>query len=129
MQPGIERGLPMICANPDIKVRVGNDLIWCAGALAAVYEDMGGAVIYPGKPHEAIYNLARSRVGEPERARTLCIGDSPATDMLGASTQRMKSMYVGTGLKQHGADFQSEVRDLLSSYGVSATYALPRLTW
>jgi len=129
MTPGIERGLPMLCANPDIKVRVGNKLYWCAGALAEVYKDMGGSVIYPGKPYEAIYKLARARIGNPDPARTLCIGDSPATDMLGAARQSMSGLYVGTGLKEHGEDFQTEVRDLLSDYGVPATYAMPGLVW
>lgn len=129
MRPGIERGLPMLCANPDIKVRVGDKLYWCAGALAEVYEDMGGEVIYPGKPHEAIYALARDRIGNHERAKTLCIGDSPATDIRGAELQGMSSLYVGTGLKEHGADFESEVRELLDSYGALASYAMPGLVW
>ena len=129
MQPGIDRGLSMLCANPDIKVRVGDKLYWCAGALAEVYKDMGGQVIYPGKPHPAIYQLAMSRIGQPDPARTLCIGDSPATDMRGAADQGMRGLYVGTGLKEHGADFEGEVRELLGSYGVSAAYAMPGLTW
>lgn len=129
LQPGIERGLEMICANPDIKVRVGDDLIWCAGALAAIYEEMGGVVIYPGKPHPAIYNLACERIGNPDPSRTLCIGDSPGTDMLGARTHGMAGLYVGTGLKQHGSDFEGEVKELLNSYGVTASYAMPSLRW
>ena len=129
MAPGIERNIPMLCANPDIQVRVGSKLYWCAGALAEVYKDMGGEVIYPGKPHSAIYELALAKIGSPVPQRTLCIGDSPATDMLGAANQGMKGLYVGTGLKEHGDDFESEVKDLLSSYGVDAAYAMPGLAW
>lgn len=129
MAPAIERSLPMICANPDIKVRVGDKLYWCAGALAEVYKDMGGEVIYPGKPHSAIYELARAKIGNPLPERTLCIGDSPATDMLGAANHGMDGLYVGTGLKVHGADFQGEVKELLASYNVSAAYAMPGLAW
>ena len=129
LKPGIARGLPMLCANPDIKVRIGDQLYWCAGALAEIYKDMGGQVIYPGKPHDAIYRLARARIGNPDPARTLCIGDSPATDMQGALNQGMQGLYVGTGLKVHGSDFEGEVRDLLGSYVVSARYAMPGLAW
>ena len=129
LQPGIDKGLPMLCANPDIRVRIGDHLVWCAGALAAIYEDMGGEVIYPGKPHAAIYRAALSRIGEPHAGRTLCIGDSPGTDMKGAQDQGMAGLYVGTGLKVHGADFEGEVRELLSNYDVSARYAMPGLAW
>lgn len=129
LQPGIDKGLPMLCANPDIRVRIGDQLVWCAGALAAIYEDMGGEVIYPGKPHDAIYRAALSRIDQPDAARTLCIGDSPATDMQGALNQGMSGLYVGTGLKVHGDDFEGEVRELLSSYDVSARYAMPGLAW
>ena len=126
---GIDNGLPMLCANPDIKVRVGDRLIWCAGALAEIYAEMGGKVIYPGKPHAPIYDLACARIGAPDASVTLCIGDSPATDMRGAAEQGMAGLYVGTGLKIHGDDFETEVRDLLSSYGARATYAMPALKW
>ncbi|MEL7041826.1 MAG: TIGR01459 family HAD-type hydrolase [Pseudomonadota bacterium] len=128
-----DRDMPMICANPDIRVRVGEELHWCAGALAKVFEDEGGTVIYPGKPHRPIYDLARSKLAdlgvETAAARTLCIGDSPATDMRGALNHGFHGLYVGTGLKQHGANFEQEVSDLLSDYAVSAKWAMPKLAW
>ncbi len=135
LRPGVARGLPMICANPDKQVRVGGRLYWCAGALADIYEDLGGTVIYPGKPHAAIYDLAIERVtalrkGQAlPRNRVLCIGDSPATDVRGANLQGFDSLYVGTGLKQHGDDFRGEVLQLLASYGESATWAMTGLRW
>lgn len=131
LQPGIDRNLPMICANPDKQVRVGGELLWCAGALAEVYEDMGGTVIYPGKPHPAIYQLALERLGAAagDSSRVLCIGDSPATDVRGARLQGFDSLYVGTGLKEHSANFEAEVIDLLADYGEAATYAMTGLRW
>lgn len=131
LREGVDRGLPMLCANPDKQVRVGGKLYWCAGALADVYEDLGGQVIYPGKPYAPIYRLALERVaamGAPAR-NILCIGDSPATDVRGASAQGFHSLYVGTGLKQHGPDFEAEVTDLLADYGEQATYAMTGLRW
>ncbi|MEH6411593.1 MAG: TIGR01459 family HAD-type hydrolase [Hyphomonas sp.] len=131
LQQGIDQNLPMICANPDKQVRVGGKLYWCAGALAEIYEELGGKVIYPGKPHAAIYRLAVERLGEhgTDPSRILCIGDSPATDVRGARLQGFDSLYVGTGLKQHGADFEREVIDLLGDYGEQATYAMSGLRW
>lgn len=129
---GASRGLPMICANPDIKVRIGDQLVWSAGALAAIYEEEGGTVIYPGKPHPAIYRLAIERATTlrgkaPERV--LCIGDSPATDMRGAAEQGFDALYVGTGLAEHGDDFEAEVGSLLENYETSARFAMPALKW
>ncbi|KCZ89408.1 TIGR01459 family HAD-type hydrolase [Hyphomonas johnsonii] len=131
LQQGVDRNLPMICANPDKQVRIGGKLYWCAGALAEIYEEQGGTVIYPGKPFAPIYQLAIARLTALGRApqRILCIGDSPATDIRGASLQGYDSLYVGTGLKEHGANFQQEVTDLLADYGESATYALTGLRW
>lgn len=132
LKAGVRRGLPMICANPDIKVRVGDQLVWCAGALAAIYEEEGGSVIYPGKPHPAIYKLAVERaamVRGEKPARILCIGDSPATDMRGAAGQGFDALYVGSGLAEHGDDFESEVGALLDQYETGARYAMPVLKW
>jgi HAD superfamily hydrolase (TIGR01459 family) len=132
LKTGADRGLPMICANPDIKVRVGGDLVWCAGALAAIYEEEGGEVIYPGKPHDPIYRLATARA-ESVRSKApenvLCIGDSPATDMRGASAHGHDALYVGTGLAEHGNDFMAELEDLLGNYGAEARWAMPALRW
>ncbi len=129
---GVERGMPMICANPDIRVRVGDQLVWCAGALAAIYEEEGGTVIYPGKPHETIYTLALKRAEAARGAApksVLCIGDSPATDMRGAAEQGFDALYVGTGLAEHGDDFEAEVGTLLEEYDTSARWAMPDLRW
>ena len=68
----------------------------------------------------------------------LCIGlrdqvnDLPgdyAADVRGARLQGYDSLYVGTGLKEHGADFEQEVTDLLADYGEQATYAMTGLRW
>ncbi len=128
-----DRGMEMICANPDIRVRIGDQLFWCAGALAKIFEEEGGKVIYPGKPHDPIYDLALQKLAdrgvETSPTRTLCIGDSPATDMKGALNRGFDGLYVGTGLMEHGDAFESEVSDLLNQYGVTAKWALPKLTW
>lgn len=130
-----QKKLTMICANPDIQVRVGNQLVWCAGALARIYEEAGGPVIYPGKPHHAIYDLAESHLeritGKSfERSQILAIGDGPITDIRGAMNRNMDSLYVGTGLSLAGSgDFREETQNLLERNGVAATYALPGLCW
>ena len=74
------RGMTMICANPDIVIHRGETLIYCAGALARRYEELGGQVVYAGKPHAPIYDRAlalaeRARGAAIDRSRVLAIGD------------------------------------------------------
>ncbi len=128
--------LVLVCANPDIQVRIGDKLHWCAGALAQIYEQEGGHVIYPGKPHTAIYELAYDKLRalgvDLNKERILAIGDSPKTDMRGAFAQKIDGLYVGTGLAEHSTDsqgFKQEVRALLDAHNVSAAYAQPQLRW
>src|SRR5437764_14821285 len=53
-----EHKLPLICATPDIVVERGDRLIYCAGAIAELYRELGGEVIFYGKPHRPIYERA-----------------------------------------------------------------------
>ncbi len=70
------KGLKMLCANPDIVVDMGDKRIYCAGAIAQLYEEMGGEALYFGKPHPPIYDLARRRSerldGQRSRIRKFC---------------------------------------------------------
>lgn len=100
------RDLPMLCANPDIVVDYGDQRLYCAGALAALYEEMGGRTIYVGKPHAPIYDLARRRLALPETARVLAIGDGIGTDVEGAARQGIDMLFISGGLAfdQFGPD-------------------------
>ena len=84
LQEGVARQLPFICANPDLVVHVGDDLLPCAGALAVLYEQLGGTVYWAGKPHAAIYERAldlasQAHGGAVDRSRILAIGDALRT--------------------------------------------------
>ncbi|TGV97224.1 TIGR01459 family HAD-type hydrolase, partial [Mesorhizobium sp. M2D.F.Ca.ET.145.01.1.1] len=79
------RNLPFICANPDIMVERGERIIWCAGALARDYAQLGGRTLIAGKPYAPIYEVAMKEVaeilGQPvERSQILAIGDGMMTD-------------------------------------------------
>lgn len=102
-----ERRLVMICGNPDRVVERGDKLIWCAGALADLYAALGGAIVYAGKPHPAIYDAAleiaaAERGGPVERTRVLAIGDGIATDVAGAVGFGLACLFVSGGI--HGAE-------------------------
>lgn len=101
-------GLEMICANPDVQVREGDRLIYCAGALAQIYAQLGGTVRMAGKPHAPIYGLARealTRIAGREMpdARILAIGDGIGTDILGAQNQGLDALFIAGGM--HGEMF------------------------
>lgn len=97
------RKLPMICANPDHLVERGDQLVYCAGAIASVYEKEGGSVIYAGKPHTPIYLLALEIISElagraVKRSEVLAIGDGINTDIAGAASFGIGSVFVASGL-------------------------------
>jgi HAD superfamily hydrolase (TIGR01459 family) len=136
----IERDLEMICANPDIVVQRGEKLIYCGGALAQLYESLGGRVTMAGKPFPAIYDLcikeAAARLDGPlARSRVLCIGDGLPTDIRGANAQDLDVLFVASGI--HGGEtigpdgrlILSAVSDLLRQEGLAATYAMADLVW
>ena len=97
-----EKGLKLLCANPDIVVDRGETREWCAGALAKLYTDMGGDSLYFGKPHPPIYDLARRRLAALGKTssdpRIICIGDGIITDILGAQQEDLDSLYITGGL-------------------------------
>jgi HAD superfamily hydrolase (TIGR01459 family) len=104
-----ERKLTLICANPDIVVERGDRLIYCAGAVAELYRELGGAVIFYGKPHRPIYEraieLATERRGQATPlARVLAIGDSVRTDLAGAHAFGIDCLFVTRGI--HAEDFE-----------------------
>jgi HAD superfamily hydrolase (TIGR01459 family) len=93
-------GLPMLCANPDIVVDLGDRRLWCAGALAREYEALGGRALYFGKPHPPVYDLARRRLAalRPGEPQILCIGDGIATDIQGGMAEGLDTLYVTGGI-------------------------------
>ena len=104
-----ERGLTLVCANPDIVVERGDRLIYCAGAIAELYRELGGEVIFYGKPHRPIYEramaLAAERRGKPaEPGRVLAIGDSVRTDLAGAHGFGIDCLFVTRGI--HSEEFE-----------------------
>lgn len=104
------RALPLLCANPDIVVERGDKLIYCAGAIAKAYDDMGGQSIYCGKPYPAIYDAALAKAeaarGAPvDRARVIAIGDALHTDMAGASRCGFDALFIASGI--HSAELQA----------------------
>ena len=109
MHQALERKLTLICANPDIVVERGDRLIYCAGAIAELYRELGGEVIFYGKPHRPIYERAMALAAERRgRAtpleRVLAIGDSVRTDLTGAHGFGIDCLFVTRGI--HSEEFE-----------------------
>ena len=97
-----QKGIKLLCANPDIVVDRGDKREWCAGALAKLYTEMGGESLYFGKPHPPIYDLARRRLSalgkDVPDANILAIGDGVLTDIKGAMGEDIDSLFISGGL-------------------------------
>ncbi len=128
-----QKGLKLLCANPDIVVDRGESREWCAGALARLYAEMGGESLYFGKPHPPVYALARERMAQigaqvPDE-RILCIGDGIQTDILGALGEDLDSLFVTGGLarEQTATDRQPErvaLDAFIAETRLTPTYAM-----
>ncbi len=97
-----QKRLKLLCANPDVVVDRGGVREWCAGAVAELYDEMGGESLYFGKPQPAIYDLARTRLanvgGTIDPSRILAIGDGIRTDIKGALGEDLDSLFITGGL-------------------------------
>lgn len=117
------RDLTMLCANPDIVVAIGDDIVYCAGALAERYAGMGGKVEMFGKPYAPIYAAARERLARLEGravdpARIVALGDGALTDLAGACRAGLDCVFVTDGV---------HVEELRPGGGEVAPEALERL--
>ncbi|MEO6298882.1 MAG: TIGR01459 family HAD-type hydrolase, partial [Paracoccaceae bacterium] len=129
-------GLPMLCANPDVVVDMGDKRIYCAGALAEAYEKIGGTVLYFGKPHPPIYDLARRRLDHltnGKDSKILAVGDGITTDIQGGMSEDIDTLFVTGGIsaQDFGPDSDNPNKDLLENWlsarMISTPYAIGKL--
>ncbi|WP_296479183.1 TIGR01459 family HAD-type hydrolase [Roseinatronobacter sp.] len=131
------RELKLLCANPDIVVDYGGTRIYCAGALAQLYDQMGGESFYFGKPHPPIYDLAR-RVATGtglkfSEDRTIAIGDGIGTDIKGGLVEGFDTLFITGGLAagEFGPDVESPdaglLQDWTAAQQMQPTFAIGRL--
>ncbi|MBB3659725.1 HAD superfamily hydrolase (TIGR01459 family) [Rhizobium sp. BK650] len=129
----LARRLPMICANPDLEVFIGDKKVICAGALARDYEMLGGRVISYGKPFQAAYLKALGVLClSPEQ--TLAIGDSIATDIVGGQRAGLDTALVLTGVHKNcltpaGGVDHFMLLELFRQHDVEPDFVLPSLGW
>lgn len=103
LERALQRRLPLVCANPDLIVDVGGDLLPCAGVIGALYEQIGGEVYWAGKPHAPAYRMAMAEITRqrgvlPPADQILAIGDAMRTDIAGASAFGLDSLFIAQGI-------------------------------
>jgi HAD superfamily hydrolase (TIGR01459 family) len=128
------RNVEMICANPDLTVEKGSSLLYCAGALAALYEQLGGRVIYAGKPHLPAYDLAfetiaRLRGGPVAKTRVLAIGDGLRTDIRGAHAAGIRSLFIASAVHVKAPLSPAVLAELFSGADPRPVAAMAALAW
>ena len=139
LSDALARSLPLVCGNPDLIVEVGGHLYPCAGAVAALYESMGGSVYWAGKPHapayEGAHRLAEAARGSAvERTRILAIGDAVRTDLAGAAGYGVDGLLIGHGIHREelmpsGGIEADRLAALLATSPHRPVAAMPALAW
>lgn len=134
------RDLWMLCANPDIVVERGDTLLYCAGALASAYAELGGETFYAGKPHRPVYEEAVAqattlRGGAVERSRILAVGDAMRTDVAGAAAFGIDSLLVARGIHaaplgyRGGALDEARALEWLAEHETRPTFLAGQFSW
>ena len=114
----------LICTNPDLTVHRGNIEELCAGSVAKVFEQLGGKVIYFGKPYEEVYKMCFK-----ENEKVLAIGDNLRTDIKGANILKFDCVYISEGVHRKEYKNDSELEMLLKKYNVKANFYQKQLKW
>ena len=125
-----KRNLKLLCANPDIWVQRGNQLIPCAGAISRKYESIGGEVINIGKPFQPIFDEAIKNIdslGKGNFSSTIVIGDGIDTDIKGANDYKLDSLLTLGGL--FSGQKIDEVYKVINNKKVFPTYLIEELTY
>ena len=136
----LKRMLPFYCANPDLVVQRGDQLIYCAGALAQSYEQHGGRVVYLGKPHLPVYDFVERHLVEVAgrtipRAKWLAVGDGLKTDIAGAKRAGLDALLITGGIHEpelsgsDGTPDPTKIATVFAAQGLAAVAAMRRLVW
>ncbi|KAI8394314.1 HAD-like domain-containing protein [Radiomyces spectabilis] len=144
----LRRQLPLLCANPDVWAPYGfnadgsQKLLICPGYIGEMYENMGGQVLYFGKPCASIYdfllrmNVSDEKMHNASDRRVLCIGDNVATDVLGATSAGLDVAMVIGGVhseelnQQEEEELKQQVRALCQKFNSKEpTYLIPLLKY
>ncbi|MGF1626395.1 MAG: TIGR01459 family HAD-type hydrolase [Alphaproteobacteria bacterium] len=131
-----DRDMVMICGNPDLEVIQDGARHYCAGAIGARYGAMGGTMIYHGKPHPGVYDMALAAIGITDRARVAGIGDSFTTDVPGARNAGIAAVFIAEGIYGEALGLHDDaplsldrVKGLSAMHGVAPDIVMRSFVW
>lgn len=133
---GTRRGIPLVCANPDLARITPDGLKPGAGTIAAHYAARGGSVHYVGKPHREIYAHCLHLASEAVGGRTVAVGDSLHHDIAGGAAVGIDTLLVMNGVHADAlpADGSPErliaaMRRIVGDDGPLPDWAVPSFRW
>lgn len=136
LKAGVTKGIKLICSNPDLVVQVGENLYPCPGQWAAKYQELGGEVLYFGKPHALVYENCLKILGAPSKDSVLAIGDSLHTDITGAHNLAIDSLFNIIGIhtqevtcKETDQLDQVKLEDLMRDYTAKPDWVMKGVRW
>ena len=136
LERAMARRLPMVCSNPDRVAPSQGKLITAPGTVAAMYEQLGGTVLYVGKPHAPIYGACLDALDGLEPSEIVAVGDSVEHDIRGANGVGVDACFVTGGIHQDefppeatGAEREARLADLSQRFGARPQWVVPRLVW
>ncbi|MEZ5826212.1 MAG: TIGR01459 family HAD-type hydrolase [Geminicoccaceae bacterium] len=133
LRRALERKLPFLCSNPDrVAVNAGG-MTAAPGSVAARYEEMGGTVVYVGKPHNPIYRACLSLLEGVDHDRIVCIGDSIEHDIQGANRMKLASCFIENGIHRDAfagsADNGRVLDELIAEHRGRPDFVLSNFHW
>jgi HAD superfamily hydrolase (TIGR01459 family) len=133
----IANRIPLICANPDHTVVIDGTQYDAVGILAALYERLGGEVVYHGKPHPEIFRNCLKTLAPAESTKIAVVGDSLSTDILGAKSVDLDTIFITSsgvhsedlGVKYGESPTEDKLENLFRQLSVFPTYTMPIFSW
>jgi len=127
LRPAASRGVPAICTNPDKVMLHGTQTQFGAGAIADLYIRLGGPMTWIGKPYPEIYEAALAAIGDPDRARVLCLGDSVEHDIHGGNDAGCRTALLRSGIL-NGFD-RHQLETVFQQHDTWPDFLVPRFVW
>lgn len=127
LAPAARHGVPCLCTNPDRHMLTASGLLFGAGRIAELYQQLGGTVRFIGKPFPDIYAQALASLGNPDKRRVVCVGDSVEHDIAGAAAAGLSSLLVATGILE-GMDAGGR-EALYRNHRATPDFIMPRFVW
>ncbi|MGB5446143.1 MAG: TIGR01459 family HAD-type hydrolase [Psychromonas sp.] len=118
-----QRNLELVVSNPDlVSMTPDGDLKTCPGAIAKVYQEMGGTVHWHGKPQRDIYTMCEELVGGWNNA--IAVGDSMEHDIAGANSADISSLFISSGIHNGVISDKKSIETLSKQFSVQPSHCL-----